>query len=213
VCVSSGCTSNAQCPPGTTCQGGACVSSGRTSNAQCPPGTTCQGGACVSAGCTSNAQCPAGQVCVSGSCEPGQSTCQTQRGTGSFTVSEAAVATCSAVGTPSANVAQAQVSVGQFDPSNTGPAILLLDASGGQDGLALQLNACPAAAGTLTIGNGVDAYFFGPASSPSANVQLFAEYKASGGSVSFTSVGTTLAGSASLTFDNGGTGTATFTLQ
>jgi Cys-rich repeat protein len=188
-----------------------------TTSSDCPAGEVCQNGACVAVqtGCTSNSQCPAGQTCVSGVCQASQGGgCTQQSGSGSFTVTEAAVSTCGALGTPAANVASAAVGLGQINPTSTAPAILLFDPSSAQQtGLAIQLSACPAQTGALTIGSGVDAYFYSAPVSASANVQLAAIFQASGGTVTFTSVGTTLAGTANVTFDNGGTGTASFSLQ
>jgi len=67
------CTSNAQCPSGSVCQGGRCIPAPPqcTSNAQCPAGSSCQMGACVTnpnPACTSNSQCSSPAVCQNGQC-------------------------------------------------------------------------------------------------------------------------------------------------
>ena len=220
VCVSGacvaapGCTSSAQCAAGQVCQRGACVAApGCTSSAQCAPGQVCQAGACVTlSGCTSSAQCAPGEACQAGRCvaTTPPAGCQGLQGSGTLTSSQGALSTCSAVGSASLNLANA---VAMVSDSPTGaPAIILLDPASQNQGLELDLNACPAGPGTLNVGAGFDATLYvNPA--VSGHVALFAAYQATSGTLTFTQVGATLTGTASLSFDNGGTASATFTVQ
>jgi Cys-rich repeat protein len=234
--VSPVCTSSAQCASGEVCVGGACVAAPAcTTNAQCASGEVCLRGTCVpSTGCTTNAQCAAGEVCVSGTCvaapactssaqcAPGQACvsgrcvgttpagCQGMQGQGTVTSSQGAVATCSALGAPSVNLTNALAAV--TDSSSGTPAIILVDAATQSEGLELALNACPAGPGTLTLGAGFEATLY-TGNRTVGHVSLFAAYQATGGTLTFTQVGTTLAGTASLSFDNGGTASASFLVQ
>ncbi|MHB8873266.1 MAG: hypothetical protein ACYC8T_06235, partial [Myxococcaceae bacterium] len=172
-----------------------------------------QRGACVgTGGCTSNAQCATGQVCQNGACltAPQPVACQDLRGTGSLSSSQGAALSCSALGAPSVSISSGVALVDDSQPA--GPAIVIVDPQAPNAGLSLELTACPSAAGTLTIGAGVEATLY---AEPvvSGHVQLFAAYQAVGGTVTFTQVGATLAGTATLSFDNGGAATAQFNLQ
>ncbi len=217
----SACRTNADCPVGETCVNGSCVTSpppACRTDADCPPGEVCVSGSCVSSSpppplCATNADCPPGETCQNGQCVGSTGSSCMFQGSGSFYVSEPAVAACSAIPALSISVPQAAATVTQIPPSS-GPAIVLFDSSlpSPNQVLAIQLQACPAAPGSLSVGSGVDG-FVSSVGGASGHVQVAAQYQAISGSVTFTQVGTTLSGSATFGFDNGGTATAAFTLQ
>jgi Cys-rich repeat protein len=228
------CTSSSQCPPNSTCQGGACVPSAPqcTSNAQCPAGSSCQGGVCVTnpnPGCTSNSQCssPAvcqngqcvvpgmcrvdsdcatGQVCAGGTCVTGPVNpplCDAQ-GTGAYSGSAGAVATCSALGS-ALSVTNGMAAIGE--DQNGQLALFVVDSAGSSNGLVIPLSACPSGSGTVQV-SGAQIYSEvngGP------GLTLFAVRDAAG-SVTFTA-GAHLTGTISLTLVGGGTVSGTFDVQ
>jgi Cys-rich repeat protein len=221
-CVASTpqCQTNADCPSGQTCVSGTCVPNtppACRTNADCPAGETCVNGTCVGGPppCQTNADCPPGQTCQSGVCVGSTGgSCMGLSGAASFSITEPAVAACSILTSVSVNVSQAVASTGPSLTGAPGPAIVLFDPSTPNPSqvLAIQLASCPSAAGTINVGSGVDGYFLSSGAA-SGHVQVYAQYQAISGSVNFTQVGTTLAGTATFTFDNGGTATATFSVQ
>ncbi|HET9932572.1 MAG TPA: hypothetical protein VFQ35_17840, partial [Polyangiaceae bacterium] len=62
-----GCSSNAACPMGLTCDVASHRCRGCAADTDCTPGTGCKSGECV-AGCTTEAPCPDGFTCCNGSC-------------------------------------------------------------------------------------------------------------------------------------------------
>jgi len=203
---------------------GSFVSSATTSSTcstdtDCPRGDVCTAGTCTvpsqPSGCSTDSDCPSGETCQSGVCTaPTQGTaCANGQGTGAFTVQIAASDVCSALTATLVNVPNAQAQTGAIDASGS-PTIVLVDPSSPNGNmLALELTACPSAAGTLSIGSGVEAYAYVDFPNAGTHLSLYAVYQATSGSVIFTAVGATLAGSATLGFDNGGSATANFDLQ
>jgi Cys-rich repeat protein len=61
-----GCTSDADCPVGSTCDAGVCTPTGCTDDTECPFGMFCDAGTCTT-GCTDDTQCPGG-FCNAGVC-------------------------------------------------------------------------------------------------------------------------------------------------
>jgi Cys-rich repeat protein len=210
-CVSapSGCTSNAQCGSGQVCQAGTCVAapSGCTSSAQCAPGQACVSGQCVTApsGCTSNAQCPRGAVCQAGACVPSApGLCAGKQGTGSYTGSYGALATCSALGTGTVSLSGAVAAV---DDDQGQLGLFLVNPNGQREGLVVELTACPAGPSTTT----------GPAllyvsTTATGGIQLSAAIPGTA-TVQWTQVGFVLAGTVTVALTNGGMVSGSFTVQ
>ncbi len=203
------CTSNAQCPAGSSCVGGACVPNPPqcTSNAQCPAGSSCQGGACVPnpPQCTSNAQCPAGSVCAGGRCVANPGTCQAQ-GTGGYSGSVNATATCSALGSGAISVSQGFAALGEDE--NGQLALFVIDGANGADGVVIPLSSCPAASGSVSV-SGAKLY---SQTSAGAGLTLYA-VRAASGTVTFTTGGPHYTGTFSLTLAAGGTVSGNFDVQ
>jgi hypothetical protein len=139
--------------------------------------------------------------------------CLGKRGTGTFSASIGSPSTCSALGSVALNVNNAPAEVDQ-NPTGAGAAIILMNPSTQQyEALVLELTACPGAAGTLAIGAGAEAVLYTESPNAGAHLSLYAAREAISGTVTITSAGAILAGSATLGFDGGGTGTASFTVQ
>ncbi|MEW5742610.1 MAG: hypothetical protein AB1938_27080 [Myxococcota bacterium] len=237
VVAPAGCTSNAQCAAGQVCQAGQCVTApwacvvdadcsvgetcqagvcvpgptSCTSSAQCAPGEVCQSGVCVPStpGCTSNVQCPRGWVCQAGQCvSTTPATCGGQQGSGGYSGGWGGVAQCSAAGSGTVAVSNAQAWI---DDSNGTPALIVADPSSSSAGVVIELGACPSAAGQVVLQAGQAAlYAEVPAT---ADTQLFVAKAASGGTLTFSAVGAVTAGSFQLTFSGGGTVSGSFTVQ
>jgi Cys-rich repeat protein len=212
ACVTSnpGCTANAQCAPGEACVGGACVTSnpGCTSNAQCAAGQSCIGGACVTSnpGCTSSAQCPRGLVCHAGACvSSGPTVCAPKQGSGSYLGSFGSVNTCSALGSGAVSLSAGGAAI---DDDNGQLTLFIVDPATQRDGVIIELNACPAAAGSTT---GLQAALYQSQQTPQGVV--FSAMVPGTASIQWTQVGTTLAGTVSLSFVTGGTVTGSFSVQ
>jgi Cys-rich repeat protein len=210
LCVAApmGCTSNAQCAAGQVCQAGACVAApmGCTSSAQCLPGESCISGQCVSApgGCTSSAQCPRGQTCQANVCvPPAPASCVGQQGTGQYSGSAGAVATCSAIGSGPLSLSGA---IAAIDQDQGQLALFIVDPATQRDGLVVALSACPSMPGTVTA----------PAtlytSTQVGAVQLSAMVPGTA-TVQWTQVGFTTTGTVSVALSNGGAVTGSFTVQ
>ena len=209
VTAPSGCTSNAQCGSGQVCQAGTCVAapSGCTSSAQCAPGQACVSGQCVTApsGCTSNAQCPRGAVCQAGACVPSApGLCPGKQGTGSYTGSFGALATCSALGTGTVSLSGAVAAV---DDDQGQLGLFLVNPNGQREGLVVELTACPAGPSTTT----------GPAllyvsTTAAGGIQLSAAIPGTA-TVQWTQVGFVLAGTVTVALTNGGMVSGSFTVQ
>jgi hypothetical protein len=203
------CVTDADCAPNEVCLAGSCVAGGGSDGGS-------GGGDGGSWQCQVDSDCPPGDVCQAGVCVPGRTgSCDGMQGTGAFTATEPAPATCGALGAIALNVASAQAFVGNMGSGapGSGPSIFLVDPqSMAGNALSLELAACPAAAGTLSIGQGVEGYAYAEVSA-GPNLELMARYKAVSGSVTFTAVGSRLTGSATLVLDNGGSASATFDVQ
>lgn len=210
VAVAPGCTSNAQCAPGEACVSGQCVATnpGCTSNAQCAPGQSCIGGQCITSnpGCTSTAQCPRGLVCQAGACvSTGPTGCAPKQGSGSYSGSFGALNTCSALGTGAVSLSSGGAAI---DDDNGQLTLFIVDPATQRDGVIIELNACPAAAGSTS---GLQAALYKSQQTPQG-VVLSAMVPGTA-SIQWTQVGATLAGTVSLSFGTGGTVTGSFSVQ
>ena len=210
VAVAPGCTSNSQCAAGQSCLGGQCITPnpGCTSNAQCAAGQSCIGGQCVTPnpGCTSNAQCPRGLVCQAGACVSiGPAGCAPKQGSGSYAGSFGSVNTCSALGTGAVSLSSAGAAI---DDDNGQLTLFIVDPATQRDGVIIELNACPSAAGSTT---GLQAALYKSQQTPQG-VVLSAMVPGTA-SIQWTQVGATLAGTVSLSFGTGGTVTGSFSVQ
>src|SRR5262249_27236297 len=160
----------------------------------------CQNGQCVVPGmCRVDADCATGQVCAAGTCVTGPANpplCDAQ-GTGAYSGSAGAVATCSAVGT-ALSLTNGMAAIGQERDGHL--ALVIVDAGASSNGIVIPLSACPAGSGTVSV-SGAQIYSEvngGP------GLTLFAVRSASG-SVTFTAAGSHLTGTISLNVTGGGT--------
>lgn len=207
----AGCTSNAQCAAGQSCQAGQCVTNpnpGCTSNSQCSSPATCVSGQCVVQGiCRLDSDCASGQACVGGQCVTGPITgaCEGQ-GTGAYSGSTGAVATCSALGNGAVSLTQGMAAIGEDE--NGQLALYVVDPNSSSSGVVLPLGSCPSAAGTVSV-TGAQVY---SQSSAGPGLTLFAVREATG-SIVFTQVGAHRAGSFTLGFTGGGSLSGTFDVQ
>ena len=159
--------------------------------------------------CTSNAQCPRGLVCQSGVCvNPTPTTCSQKQGSGAYAATFGAVAVCSAAG----NAASISNGLAALDDSGGALELYIVDAATQTEGVVIQLNACPSAAGTVQLNAG-DAELYSTVTNAAPGLDLFARRTATGGSVTFSQVGATITGTLSLTFAGGGTLSGSFTVQ
>jgi len=215
VCVvaPAGCTSNAQCAAGQVCQAGQCVPSAPPAcvvDADCPVNQTCQAGVCVSGptGCTSNLQCPRGYTCQAGACVSSTpATCSAQQGSGSYSGGWGGVAQCTAAGSGAVALSNGQA----WFQDDGALALVVADSSSGE-GVLIQLSACPSAAGAVSLQNG-QAVVYAEVANAAADAELWVAKRASGGTLTFTSVGAVTAGTFQLAFSNGGSVTGSFTVQ
>ena len=210
VAVSPGCTSSGQCAPGEACVSGQCLATnpGCTSNAQCAPGQACIAGACVTSnpGCTSSAQCPRGLVCQAGACvSTGPVSCTPKQGSGSYSGSFGSVNSCSALGSGAVSLSSGGAAI---DDDNGQLTLFIVDPATQRDGVIIELNACPSAAGSTA---GLRAALYKSQQTPQG-VVLSAMVPGTA-SIQWTQVGATLAGTVSLTFGMGGTVSGSFSVQ
>ncbi|MEW6433283.1 MAG: hypothetical protein AB1730_17405 [Myxococcota bacterium] len=217
VCVATptGCTSNAQCAAGQVCQSGQCVTPPPPAcvvDSDCAAGLVCQAGVCVAgpAGCTSNLQCPNGFICQAGRCVSSMPvTCGGQQGAGGYSGAWGGVAQCSAAGLGSVAVSNGQAWIDDSTPQLT---LVVADPSSSSAGVVIALPACPSAAGAVALQPG-EAALYAEVSGATPDTALWVAKQASGGTLTFTSVGAVTAGHFQLTFSGGGTVTGSFTVQ
>lgn len=213
VTAPTGCTSNAQCAAGQVCVSGQCFTPPPACvvDADCALGEVCVAGACVAGptGCTSNAQCAPGQVCTRGQCQGSSGTCAGQQGGGGYSGAWGGVAQCSAAGPGSVAVSGAQAWI---DDSSGQLALVVADPSSSSAGVVIALTACPSAAGTVTLQAG-EAMLYAEVLGAAPDTDLWLAKQASGGTLTFSSVGAVTAGSFQLSFSSGGTVTGSFTVQ
>ncbi|MBM4776511.1 MAG: hypothetical protein GQE15_02320 [Archangiaceae bacterium] len=202
------CVTDRDCGAGQQCLAGQCVTAlGCTSNAQCAVGEQCVAGQCIptASGCTSNAQCPRGLVCQAGACvSVGPVSCTPKQGSGAYSGSYGSL-TCSALGSGAVSLTSAGAAI---DEDNGQLALFIVDPNTQRDGLVIELNACPAAAGAT---NNLSATLYS-SQSTAQGVVLSAMIPGTA-TVTWTQVGATLAGSVSVSFVTGGTVSGTFTVQ
>lgn len=202
------CVTDRDCGAGQQCLSGQCVTApGCTSNAQCAVGEQCVAGQCIptASGCTSNAQCPRGLVCQAGACvSVGPVSCTPKQGSGAYSGSYGSL-TCSALGSGAVSLTSAGAAI---DEDNGQLALFIVDPNTQRDGLVIELNACPAAAGAT---NNLSATLYS-SQSTAQGVVLSAMIPGTA-TVTWTQVGATLAGSVSVSFVTGGTVSGTFTVQ
>lgn len=209
-CVAApGCSSSAQCAAGEQCIAGQCIptTSGCTSSAQCAAGEQCISGQCLptTSGCTSNSQCPRGLVCQAGACvSVGPVSCAPKQGSGGYSGSYGSL-TCSALGSGAVSLTSAGAAI---DEDNGQLALFIVDPSTQRDGLVIELNACPSAAGAT---NNLSATLY--SSQTTAQGVVLSAMVPGTATVTWTQVGSTLAGSVSVSFVSGGTVSGTFTVQ
>jgi hypothetical protein len=180
-------------------------------DADCGLNQVCQAGLCVSAptGCTSNAQCPRGTTCQAGACVSSPpSSCATQQGSGAYSGGWGGVAQCSAAGSGAVSLSNGQAF---FDDQGGTLALVLTDAASGE-GVMIELAACPSASGALALQSG-QALVYAQVSNAAADADLWVAKRASGGTLTFTSVGAVTAGTFQLAFSGGGSVTGSFTVQ
>lgn len=214
VVAPTGCTSSAQCAAGQVCLSGQCVTPTPACvvDADCAAGQVCQAGVCVAgpAGCTSNLQCPNGFTCQAGRCVSSTPvTCGGQQGAGGYSGAWGGVAQCSAAGSGSVAVSNGQAWIDDSTPQLT---LVVADPSSSSAGVVIALSACPSAAGAVTLQPG-EAALYAEVSGAAPDTDLWIAKQASGGTVTFSSVGAVTAGSFQLTFSGGGTVTGSFTVQ
>lgn len=212
VVAPTGCTSSAQCAAGQVCLSGQCVlPPACVVDADCASGEICSSGMCVAqpTGCTSNAQCAPGQVCTRGQCTWTSATCAGQQGGGGYSGAWGGVAQCSAAGTGSVAVSGAQAWI---DDSNGQLALIVADPASSSAGVVIALSACPSAPATVTLQAG-EAMLYAEMLGAAPDTELWLAKQASGGTLTFSSVGAVTAGSFQLTFSGGGTVTGSFTVQ
>lgn len=160
----------------------------------------------VTSGCTSNAQCPAGLVCQAGACvSVTAGPCAPKRGSGGYTGSFGTVNACSALGSGTVSLSNGLAAI---DDDQGQLALYLVDAQSQQDGLIIELNACPAAASTSS---GLSATLF--KTTHLANGIALAAQIPGTASVQWTQVGASIAGTATVTLSSGGTLSGSFTVQ
>ncbi len=239
TCVAGTCentSTNGSCPASLNCVPGTCScsvdSSGNpicgcetqpttcSSDRDCTNGQSCINGACTGSqppppppACSTNADCGSGGSCENGVCVSSSPGCAELQGSGSFTITTGASALCSALPAATTTVSAASLAMTQIDESGK-PTIILGDSSNASRAeLGIELDVCPSASTTLTIGSGVQIFAISTVQA-NANLVLYAEAKATGGTVTFASRNAGgLIGTVSATFDNGGTATATFDIQ
>jgi Cys-rich repeat protein len=180
-------------------------------DADCAFGEVCVAGTCVAAptGCTSNAQCAPGQVCTRGQCLWSSGTCAGQQGGGGYSGAWGGLAQCSAAGPGSVAVSSAQAWI---DDSGGQLALVVADLSSSSAGVVIALSACPSAAGTVTLQAG-EAMLYAEVLGAAPDTDLWIAKQASGGTLTFSSVGAVTSGSFQLGFSSGGTVTGSFTVQ
>lgn len=202
------CVTDRDCGAGQQCLSGQCVAPpGCTSNAQCAVGEQCLAGQCVpvSSGCTSSAQCPHGLVCQTGACvSVGPVSCSPKQGTGAYSGSYGSL-TCSALGSGAVSLSTAGAAI---DEDNGQLALFIVDPNTQRDGLVIELNACPSAAGAT---NTLSATLY--SSQTTAQGVVLSAMVPGTATITWTQVGPTLAGSLSVSFVSGGTASGTFTVQ
>lgn len=214
------CRTDADCASNEICQSGVCVAApndagtpGCTSSAQCPSGQVCQSGVCMTPPpppqCTSSAQCSRGMVCVNGTCTlPPPAGCSQMQGSGSYSGGSGGVAMCSSAGSGAVTLSNGAA---YLDDSNGPLSLIVADASGAQKGIVIGLNACPSASGTITIAAGGAVLYDEVAAS--SDTDLVIMKRTSGGTLTFTTVGSVIAGSFQLGFSGSGTINGSFTVQ
>jgi len=226
------CTADAQCAQGEVCSNGVCATStAPTCAIACRADADCgqDGGTCGSSGCcvgnadagvqcSTDQDCPQGEACQANTCVPSSppsTACNsTLPGTGSASWTLGALDSCSAFPAAAGGLASAEAFITAVDDAgDLGLVLVGSDPSQGQ--LVIDLKSCPAAAGTFNIGTAAGELSAQLTTSVQAtpNLLLYAQLSASSGTVTFTSVGGQLTGTATLAFDGGGTAIASFNVQ
>lgn len=130
------------------------------------------------------------------------------QGSGSYSGGYGGVAMCSAAGSGAVSLSNGAAF---FDTSGGGLALIVADASGAQEGIVIELNACPAGPGTVSVAaNGAVLY---DELTIGTDTDVSVMKRTQGGTVTFTTVGPVIAGTFQLGFSGTGTINGSFTVQ
>lgn len=194
------CRTNADCASGQVCSSGACVTGTPPPPPPPPPPPAC----------VVDADCALREVCRGGACVPGgpvtPGSCNGQQGTGAYSGSAGATATCSALGNGALSLTGGMAAIAEDE--NGQLALFVVDPASGADGIVVPLSACPSAAGAVSV-SGAQLY---SQSSATAGLKLYAIRDAAG-TVTFSTVGARHTGTFSLNITGGGTVSGSFDVQ